>query len=106
MAKQWGIKIVKLPNGTVAFQPDVPGAKPGQPLGVNEGDIVRWNNRTDQAHWPVAIAPPGFLTKDIPAGQVSDPFFQIPSGAMSITYRCLHHPQEHGAIVVVSQIVS
>jgi hypothetical protein len=103
MAKSWAIKVVKLKNGKVAFQPDVPGAKPGQPLGVNAGDNITWNNRTNQAHWPVAIGSPGFLTNDIPAGQVSDPIFNVQK---SVAYRCLHHPQEQGMIVVVTELVS
>ena len=48
MASQWSIKIIDLGNGTVTFQPDLPGAKPGQPLGANTGDLVTWNNTTKQ----------------------------------------------------------
>jgi plastocyanin len=103
MPNQWSIKIVKLANQTVAFQPDVPGAQPNQPLGVNVGDNITWNNRTNEAHWPVAIAPGGFLTNNIPAGEVSDPIFNVQT---TVTYRCLHHPQEHGMIVVVTDLIS
>jgi hypothetical protein len=70
---------------------------------VSQGDLVTWNNRTRKAHWPVAIAPPGFLTNDIPAGQVSSPITAIQN---TVTYRCLHHPQETGAIVVVDDLVT
>jgi plastocyanin len=103
MARQWSIEIVRLSNGTVAFRADIPGAKPGQPLGVTAGDLVTWNNRTKKAHWPVAIAPAGFLTNDIPAGKVSSPIVTIGN---TVTYRCLHHPQETGAIVVVDDLVT
>ena len=97
MAKARSIKIVELEDGTVVFKPDISSAQPGQPLGANAGDIVTWNNRTNQAHWPVAIDPPGFLTNDIPAGEVSNPIFNIQG---PVKYRCQHHPQEQGSIVV------
>lgn len=93
MAATWSIKIVVLPNGTTAFQPDVPGAQPGQPLGVNSGDLVTWNNTTNVAHLPVMTGP---LCDPIPAGNVSDPIFQ----AKTITYVCQYHNNEKGSIVI------
>ena len=99
MTNAWSIKIVELADGTVAFEPDVPGATPGQPLGAKTGDLVTWNNRTNQAHWPVATSAQTFLTNDIPAGQVSDPIFQVQS---MVTYSCRHHPHEQGVIEVVT----
>jgi len=101
MANAWAIKIVELADGTVAFQPDVAGATPGQPLGVKAGDLVTWNNRTNQAHWPVATSSQTFLTNEIPAGQVSDPIFQVPNSENRVRYSCRHHPQEQGVIEVV-----
>jgi hypothetical protein len=103
MPNQWSITIVKLADGTVAFKPDIPGAQPSQPLGVVAGDLVNWNNQTNEPHWPVAIAPPGFLTNSVPAGQVSDPIFMV---QQTVTYRCLYHPQEHGTIVVITDLIS
>jgi len=97
------ITIVELVDGTAAFQPDVPNAKPGQPLGVNRGDNVTWNNRTNKAHWPVAVDPPGFLTNDIPAGKVSQPTFSVDH---TVKYQCRHHPKEEGFIVVVAHLTS
>ena len=102
MAKRRSIKIVKLADGTVSFQPDVSGAQPGQPLGANAGDNITWNNRTDEAHWPVAIDPPGFLTNDIPAGEVSEPIFNIEG---PVKYRCQHHPFEQGSIMVPASAI-
>jgi len=102
MARKWSIRIVKLADGTVAFQPDVLNAQPNQPLGVNRGDNVTWSNETDDAHWPVGIAPPGFLTKDIPPDGVSRPKFNVQT---SVTYRCLHHPLEQGMIVVTEDLI-
>ena len=47
MANMWSIRIVTLPDGTVAFQPDIPGAQPDQPLGAQAKDVVTWNNQTN-----------------------------------------------------------
>jgi hypothetical protein len=91
------IKIVKLPDGTTAFKPDVVNATPGQPLGANVDDTLTWDNQTKENHWPVAIEPPLFLTDDISPGDVSDPIFIIPS---SLKYCCRHHPWEQGRIIV------
>jgi hypothetical protein len=117
------IKIVQLQNGTVAFQPDIPGAKPGQPLGVDLGEHVTWNNETNQAHWPWptdtqgnllseadAIARRFYLADDVPAGRVSKPIYNVDPQFSppappdvpppTITYVCKHHQQEQGSIVV------
>jgi plastocyanin len=95
--------IIKVQDGKVVFQPDRPRAKPGDPLQVFPGDFVVWNNRTDDAHHPVAIDPPGlFLTEEIPPRQPSDPKFNVtkPSGT-KITYKCSLHPDEAGTIDVI-----
>lgn len=95
MANSWSIKIVTLPGDIVAFQPDVPGAQPGQALGVSNNDLVTWNNRTNDSHWPHAEGTP--LTADIPAGQVSSPILKVTE--LPITYICKHHEGEQGTIV-------
>lgn len=103
MASSWSIKIVKLPNGKVAFQPDLPNAQPGQPLGVNKGDFVTWNNETDEDRHPVATSgsPPPYLTEDIPAGEVSDPIFKVSQNAgTTITYVLAGDSSVQGSIVV------
>jgi hypothetical protein len=48
MAEKWSINIRREHDGQITFTPDVPGAGKGQPLGVNAGDNVTWNNHTDQ----------------------------------------------------------
>ncbi len=97
MAQQWGI-IIEEVGGKVVFRPDVPGAQAGDPLGADVGDIVTWNNRTNDAHHPVATEPGGlFLTEDIPAGQVSSPMFNIETAGI-IKYVCAHHEDEVGSI--------
>ena len=98
--------IIKIKDGKVVLQPDRPRAKAGDALEVYPGDFVTWNNRTDDAHHPVAIDPPGlFLTDEIPARQPSDPKFNVtkPSGT-KITYKCSLHPDnpdEIGTIKVI-----
>ena len=46
----WSIKIQGKP---AVFTPDIDGTKPGTPLQVVTGDLVSWNNMTQQGHWPV-----------------------------------------------------
>lgn len=99
---QWSIKIVELPDGTAAFQPDLPNAQPGQPLGAKAKDTVTWNNRTDDEHWPQA-SDGTYLTESIPAGDVSSPIFRV---AASVAYSCKYHPAEKGSIAVAQAKVA
>ena len=46
--QSWCIKIVPSGN-TVAFDPDVYGVEPGSPLQASVGDLIAWNNETDDA---------------------------------------------------------
>lgn len=100
---QWSITIVQLSTSSVAFQPDLPGAQPGQPLGVIGGDLITWNNTTNNPHLLQRTNVPAgtstFLTNQIPAGQVSDPIYQAPSSG-TVTYVCTLHSGESGSIVV------
>jgi hypothetical protein len=81
MASSWSIIIEQLPDGSLTFTPDVPGAKVGQPLGVSSGDNVTWNNRTDQVIKLKSIQPPEpppvFPFDSIPTGNVSNPIFNV-----------------------------
>lgn len=92
MANMRLIKIVGLGNGA-AFQPD--------PSSVQAGDRVHWNNETNEDHWLERV-PTGFLTNNIPAGEVSNPGFVANEG---ISYRCRFHPQEQGTIAIVPAVV-
>lgn len=88
--------IIKQENGTTVFQPDRPGAKPGDPLKVIKGDLITWNNRTNDIHHPVAVTPAGtFLTDEIPPKDVSSPIFS-PVTPSVITYMCSRHPDDPG----------
>jgi hypothetical protein len=83
------IRIVRR-KGTVGFEPDVLGSQPGDPLVVDQGEDVTWNNRTKQEHWPWPIDADGkllsqsealerklFLSDMIPPLQVSEPIFDV-----------------------------
>lgn len=101
---QWSITIVQVSPSSVAFRPDLPGAQNGQPLGALAGDLITWNNTTNNAHLLQRTNPaPGgsnFLTNQIPAGQVSDPMYQAPASGTTVTYACTLHSGESGSIVV------
>ena len=109
----WNISII--PSGTeAAFQPNLPGAKPGDPLNAQQSDIVSWGNRTEEKHqpWPTAgnlpnggPAPPPAtgLSDPIPPNDSSRPQFVVPGNpGDTIYYCCFYHPTERGQINVVS----
>ena len=123
------IRIVQL-DGTAGFQPDIPGSQPGDPLEVDRGEGVTWNNQTNNAHWPWPVDEQGnllseadairckmYLSDRIPAGQVSTPIYNVdpmfsPQPELdpptpppdvpppTIKYVCRLHRQERGSIVV------
>jgi hypothetical protein len=118
----WSVKIVPAANPTpsapAAFQPDLMNSQPGDPLYVQDDDIVTWNNTTDDTHWPwptdanfkpVAQDP---VTKDpvttdlklsdpIEPNMSSRPSYNVlkPDGG-TIYYCCWLHQEERGTIVV------
>jgi hypothetical protein len=115
--QDWSIKITPAATGTLAvFTPDLLGANPGDPLPAGNADIISWNNRTADAHWPWALGPDGeplseeeakaqglYLSDETPAWESSSPGYVTlaPStGSTTINYICKLHPQETGSIVV------
>lgn len=116
-AQDWSIMIVSS-HGSIAFQPDVPHSQPGDPLQAGDADLISWNNRTGEAHWPWAIDPTTeepfetaedaenaglYLSDDVDAWQSSSPAYltTAPStGSTTINYICRHHPDETGEIIV------
>ena len=103
MASSWSIEIIALPDGTVAFRPDIGGAVLGQPLGVNRGDNVTWNNKTNLSLQLKSINPPNFFLTDlIPAGQVSSPIFNVNLNTpTTISYSCQSPAQQTHSIQIV-----
>jgi hypothetical protein len=123
----WVIKIVAAANPTpdapAAFQPDLIGSNPGDPLKVQDDDIVTWNNTTGDAHWPwqtdqnyvpfsddkVQNDPKLNLSNPIQPGKPSRPSYNVlipnadkkpPSG--TIYYCCKYHLQERGKLLVTA----
>ena len=104
MTSQWSIKIIDLGGGKIAFQPDLPGAKQNQPLGVNKNDLVTWNNMTNKTVTLKSINPAStFLTEPIPAGKVSDPMFKVTG---SVTYACTNPTTPQHSIQIVQPATS
>jgi hypothetical protein len=114
----WSIKIVPENAKPTGFVPDLRGAKPGDPLTAEVGDIVTWNNTTSEACWPwptdstgrplsddkVSTATGNYLSDQIPVGSSSTPYFN-PIQALAgttLTYCCKLHPQVAGSIVITA----
>lgn len=119
----WVIKIVDVAaGGPAAFQPDLAGAKPGQPLGIRgDENSVTWRNNTDIDHWPWPTNGQGgamldeqdaknrgvYLTENILPGDVSAPRYTVNLLAGStIFYCCRHHAHEQGSIVRLNSAVA
>jgi hypothetical protein len=110
----WSIKIVPASSGGgAAFQPDLHGAKPGDPLQAQQDDLVSWNNTTQEVHQPwqtdsnyqplseawVATHPFLYMSDPIPAGMSSSPSYDVaqpgdqpPPQSWTIYYFCKTHP--------------
>lgn len=121
----WSIKIVSTKNG-VGFQPDLQGAKVGDPLQAQQNDLVTWNNTTNNAHQPwqtdsnyqplsdawVNAHPDLYLSDSIPGGEPSSPSYNVaqptsfqtqpqPPNTWTVYYFCKLHPtakSERGTI--------
>jgi hypothetical protein len=120
----WSIKIVPSSSGSgAAFQPDIKGYKPGDPLPAQQDDLVTWNNTTNQTHqpWladatykPISPAPvrgsSNYLSDPIPPKQSSRPTYDVaaPAGnppSWTVYYCCKLHPtvvSERGTITATA----
>jgi hypothetical protein len=106
----WSVKIIPDANGVpAAIVPDLHGSKPGDPLQVQEDDLISWNNTTDKPcqPWPTdwKYQPvPGAqgLSDQIPAGKSSRPLYDVPLPASGniIYYYLKEYPNVRGTIVV------
>ena len=101
MASSWSVTINQR-DGAITFTPYRGTA--GQPLGANSGDNVTWNNRTNQEITLNSIQPEGvFLCDPIPAGDVSNPIFNV---TQTVGYSWVRHgrrstPAQPDAWIVV-----
>jgi hypothetical protein len=114
--QDWSIKITPGAGSLAVFTPDLLGVQPGDPLQAGNADIISWNNRTDDAHWPWPLGSDGqplseqdakvqgvYLATETPAWQPSTPGYVTTApatGTTTINYICKLHPQEHGSIIV------
>jgi hypothetical protein len=118
----WSIKIVAVanprPDFKAEFLPDLSKATRGDPLKVQRGDLVSWNNTTGDAHRPWLVtsanAPPTdpppnknyLTTTPVPPHSPSDDYYvDVPAGT-TLYYCCKLHPAERGSIVVVPFVQS
>ncbi|HXW30327.1 MAG TPA: hypothetical protein VEK55_13275 [Xanthobacteraceae bacterium] len=104
------IRIKQVNTNTVTFQPD--GGTDGQPLGVNTGDNINWNNMTNS---PLQLQVLSITKAGVPQpltqlfqgisllpGSGSNPTFNVDksiSGTV-ITYCCIKPTQQQHQIVV------
>jgi hypothetical protein len=109
------VNIVASESGDAEFVPAFRGAGQGQPLEVNQEDLVSWYNQTNDAHqpWqtdsgynPLAQSP---LVDAVPAGQPSNTYpCTQPGGSpqvWTVYYYCNRHPdnpKERGSIIVTA----
>jgi|SRR6185295_9839801 len=97
----WSIKIEGKP---AVFTPDIDGVKPGTPLQVVQGDLVSWNNESDDPHFPVPDDPATFgvfMTAAITPDNSSGAYNVNAASGTTISYHCKLHDHERGQIVVV-----
>ena len=124
----WSIKIIPSSSGPgAAFQPDLQGYGPGDPLPAQQDDLVTWGNWTDETHqpWPTdsdynplpetQVLPRGsanYLSDPIPPGESSRPSYDVaqpaasdpnsnPPTSWTVYYFCKLHPDitsERGSI--------
>ena len=96
----WSIKIEGKP---AVFTPDIENVKPGTPLQVVRGDLVSWNNETDDPHFLVPNDPQfsAFMTAPLTPGNPSRAYNIVAPSGTTISYHCSLHANERGQIVVV-----
>ena len=96
----FSIKIVPVGPGVAAFQPDLPNAKPGDPLMVPPESRISWDNQTDIPH-QVVLDDGSYTSNEIASQLSSQTDYVLPASAQTVTYHCAQHPHEKGSIVVV-----
>jgi FtsP/CotA-like multicopper oxidase with cupredoxin domain/plastocyanin len=95
----FSIKIVPGGPGVAAFQPDLPGANPGDPLSVPPSALVSWNNQSADPHQLVTDDVTPYTSNEILPQYTSETDYLAPA-AGTVTYHCTKHEGEIGTIVV------
>jgi hypothetical protein len=114
----WSVKIVPANSGGgAAFQPDLQGLNPGDPLPAQQDDLVTWSNRTGDTHQPwmtdsnynplseADVLPRGstnYMSDSIPPDESSRPSYDVaqptpappalPPNNWTVYYFCKLHP--------------
>ena len=97
--QSWSINIVPASGGSgVQFNPDVFGTAPGSPLQAQKGDLVSWNNQTDNDHTIVVNVTPA-QTFTANSWKSTDAYLITNAAGTSVTYTCDNN--ETGTINVV-----
>jgi hypothetical protein len=96
----WSIKIEGKP---AVFTPDIDGTPSGEPLKVVEGDLVSWNNMTEDPHWPVPddASLGAFMSQQIDPDSPSTAYNIVSDAGTIISYHCSLHSEERGEMIVV-----
>jgi plastocyanin len=97
--QSWSIDIVPASGGGVQFNPDVYGVAAGSPLQAQKGDLVSWNNQTDNDHTIVVNVSPT-QTFTAKSWKSTDAYQITNAAGTSVTYTC--DGNETGTIDVVA----
>src|SRR5258708_16451780 len=84
--QSWPINIVPA-SGGVQFNPDVFGVAPGSPLQAQTGDLVSWNNQTDNDHTIVVNVTPA-QTFTAKSWSSTDAYLITNAASTAVTYTC------------------
>ena len=101
---------VMIQGDPASFDPDVYGTDPGAPLKAQIGDMVCWNNQTEEPHQLAVADSEGktsFTTDVMQPWKSSQPGYvtqktDIDAATNTIRYFCLKHEGETGTIMVVT----
>lgn len=95
----FSIKIVPAQEGLAAFQPDLPGSKPGAPLNAPPSALISWNNHTTDPH-QVVMDDGSYTSNVILPNFSSQTDYIAPATTGAVNYHCAKHPGEKGQIVI------
>jgi FtsP/CotA-like multicopper oxidase with cupredoxin domain len=95
----FSIKIVPVSGGSVGFQPDIPGMKPGDPLYAPPSSLISWSNETSNPQ-QVAFDDGSYTSNNILPGFTSSVDYVAPSTVGTLTYGSTQQKGEKGTIVI------
>lgn len=95
----FSIKIVPVSGGSVGFQPDLPGTKPGDPLNAPPSSLISWSNQTT-APQQVVFDDGSYTSNSILPGFTSAVDYIAPSTPGTVTYHDAGQSKATGKIVI------